>query len=124
MWSKVFNAAVDFFKGALRFGAQVAPEIVGAYNPLLGLLTQKISGAILGAEAIEGVKGSQKWNIASLAMQAALPEIEHAFSAAGKPVKNPVLFAEGIAKIQQGIVDVFNSTGEAAKLPAPEEPGV
>ncbi len=113
----MWNSIVNLLKRGLRIGAQLAPDIAAAYNPLLGVLVSKISAAVLASEAIGGPKqGPLKWDIATTAVQFALPEIEHAFSAAGKPVRNPELFAAGLAKIQDGIVDIMNATGEGAKL--------
>ncbi len=118
----MWNTITNLFKKALRIGAQLAPDVASAYNPLLGLLVTKISAAVLGSEAIGGPKtGPLKWDIATLAMQAGLGEIDHAFAAAGKPVKNPELFATGIGRIQQGIVDILNATGEGAKPAAPAQ---
>jgi hypothetical protein len=112
MWSLI----AKYLKKALRIGAALAPDIAAAYNPLLGLLVAKISDAVLNAEALGGPgNGPTKWDIALSSTAFALPELERAFAAAGKPVKNRELFMAGCAKLQDGLVDVFNSTGEGVK---------
>ncbi|MCE5309645.1 MAG: hypothetical protein LLG20_18580 [Acidobacteriales bacterium] len=117
MWSVI----AKYLKKALRIGAAIAPDIASAYNPLLGVLVQRVSDAVLNAEALGGPgNGATKWDVALSITGAALPEIERVFAAAGKPVKNRELFMRGIAKLQDGIVDVYNSTGEGAKLPVVE----
>lgn len=109
---------VNLLKKVLKVGAQTVQEIVTAYNPLLGTLLQTIVASVVHVEAGgfgAALKGIDKKQAALAAVQVAMPSILAAFDRAGKPVNNPALFADGIEKIQDGLVDIFNSTGENAK---------
>lgn len=114
----MLSSILSLLKRALSVGAQTVPSIVSAYNPALGALVGTVLNAVVVTEGGGfglNLKGVQKEEAASLAVAVSLPAIEKAFSAAGKPVANQSLFAAGIAKIQSGVVDIMNSTGDLTK---------
>lgn len=110
---------LNFLRQVLRIGSQVVADVVASYSPLLGDLVRKILEAVVNTEAaVAGSgQGSLKSTVVSLALQESALAIEAAFKAAGKPVVNPLLFSDGVRKIQDGIVDILNATGEKAKSP-------
>lgn len=117
MWS-VF---VNVMKKVLKVGAQSVQDIIFAYNPVLGMLVQSIVTSVVQAEAGgygAALAGIDKKQAALAALQVAMPAIAAAFTSAGKPIANPVLFAEGVEKLQDGLVAILNSTGEGTKAVA------
>lgn len=111
---------LNFLKTVLKIGAQAAPAVVSAYSPALGNLVQKILDAVITAEGavpLQG-QGAVKSTFVSLLLTAGGDGIAAAFSAAGKPIANPVLFAAGVAEIQEGVVKILNATGDGAKVSA------
>ena len=107
---------LNFLKSCLMIGVQQAPAIIGAYNPLLGALASNVLSAVVQAEGLIGPKqGDIKRNVSAALLTAKGADIAAIFDAAGKPIKNADLFAAGVSKIQEGIVDILNATGDAAK---------
>ena len=112
MWTKI----VTVLKKVLMIGAQALPVVAATYSPALGTLVETVLHAVLVTEATPGAgKGVDKKAFALNAVQVAMPGIQYAFTAAGKPIVNAELFAAGVEKIQDGIVDILNATGETTK---------
>lgn len=111
------NALLWIAKKILFIGTQSVSEIVTAYCPPLGLLLQSVVSSVVVTEGSSPkAPGVTKKELALLAVQAAIPGIQAAFTAANKPIVNPSLFADGIEKIQEGVVDILNATGDLAKV--------
>lgn len=103
-------------KTVLRIGASTVPDVVAAYNPPLGVLLRSVLSSVAITESqASATSGLTKKELALLGVQAGIPALEIAFSSAGKPIVNPELFASGIEKIQDGVVDILNATGDLAK---------
>lgn len=111
------NTIVNVVKKVLMIGAQELPAVVSAYNPPLGALLNTLFHAILVAQGqAPNAEASTKKDLAMAALQAALPSIEQLFVQNDKAIHDPALFASGIDKIHDGILDLLNSTG--VKLPS------
>lgn len=114
----MLGAILSVLKKVLSVGAQSVPSIVAAYNPALGALVGTVLNAVVVTEGGgfgTALKGIDKRDAALVAATIAMPAIEKAFAAAGKPLRNQDLFSEGLAKLQEGIVDILNATGESNK---------
>lgn len=110
---------VSLLKRVLMLGSKAVPSLVDAYSPVLGSLFTSLLQNIFFAEAKLGAKtGPDKKELALMIAQGAMPAVQVMLNAAGKPIKNPALFAEGVEKIQDGLVDLLNATGDGAKEPA------
>lgn len=104
---------------ALEIGGESAGAVAGAYLGPLGKLVEIIAGHVIDAEA-EGGTGDEKRGRVRLRVEAALPLLFGWLEDAGKGVVNVQLVMGGIAKIQEGVVDVLNGTGRLAKQPTVE----
>jgi hypothetical protein len=113
--SSFLTTTVNVLKKVLMIGAQSVPVIVSAYNAPLGALLGTLLASITTVESQGNAKGDAKRDAALAIVQAALPAIEQIFVANNKAIKNPDLFAAGVGKLQDGLVDILNSTGEGTK---------
>ena len=86
-------------------------DVAAASNPLIGGLTDVIFRNVLSAEGVLGPgKGEQKRDMVLGAIEAASPLILRlAEQGAGKDLADDDLFARGVTKITEGMVDVMNS---------------
>lgn len=103
-------------KKVLTIGGQTISEIATTYSPPLGLLLKSVLSGVLVTEGSSGnIPGSTKKELALLALQSSMPIVQDMFEATGKPIHNPALFAEGVEKVQDGLVDILNATGNLTK---------
>lgn len=107
-WKSLVNVA----KKVLTVGEQLAPAIVTAYDPPLGALLTPLFNSIITAQAQapKADPGAKK-DAALTALQAAMPVIEKVFVDSNKGIHDPVLFAAGVDKLHDGLVDILNATG-------------
>lgn len=107
----------SFFLGLLkRIGVvalEAAPIAASAINPVLGPLVQTLANQILVAEQQHGNgTGATKQQQVAAAVDGMAPMIVASLTGiAGKQVQDAELFAQGLSRIQEGLVDVFNATG-------------
>lgn len=101
--------------GGLKKGAAIALPIAGVVNPALAPAIGVVTNAILTAEKTK-MSGAEKavfaQGIVADASPAILAFIEQA---TGSEILNEKLFGEGMKKIQEGMVDVMNATGQLPK---------
>lgn len=101
--------------GGLKKGAAIAIPVAGIVNPALAPAIGVVTNAILTAEKTK-MTGPEKavfaQGIVADASPATLAFIE---SVSGSEVVDQDLFGEGMKKIQEGMVDVMNATGQLAK---------
>ncbi len=109
------QSLVQITKNVLKIGAQTVPVIVSAYDPPLGALIGTIVQSVMTVEAKGAASTDAKREAALSIVQAAMPAIEQIFTANLKAIQNPDLFALGVGKLQDGLVDIFNSTGQNTK---------
>lgn len=103
------------FAGGLKKGASIALPIAGVVNPALGPAIGVVTNAILTAEKTR-MSGAEKavfaQGIVADASPAILAFIEQA---SGAEIINEKLFGQGMKKLQEGMVDVMNATGQLPK---------
>ena len=111
-----WKSTVNVLKKILQIGAQTAPAIITAYDAPLGALLTPLFNSILTAQAQapKADPGAKK-DLALAALQAAMPVIEQSFVQNNKNIHDAALFAQGIEKLHDGLVDVLNSTGAPAQ---------
>jgi len=91
---------------------EAAPVAVASVAPWAAPLVQMMLNSIFGAEKLMGDgTGEQKRSVVTMTIAAAEPMIEQMLVANGRTVANPELFAAGVAKLREGMVDLLNSTG-------------
>lgn len=107
----------SFFLGLLkRIGVvalEAAPVAASAINPVLGPLVQTLANQILVAEQQHGSgSGPTKQQQVAAAVDGMAPMILASLTGmAGKQIQDSDQFAQGLSKIQEGLVDIFNATG-------------
>lgn len=90
---------------------QMAPAAVAGVGPWATPILQMMLNSIFSAEKLMGDgTGEAKRNIVTMSLAAADPMIDAMLAAQGKRVANEELFAAGIAKMREGLVDLLNST--------------
>lgn len=111
------KSILSFFTAALKIGATLAPDVVSAYSPPLGRLLDTVLTHVVHAEAtVPGQgQGSIKAGVVNLLLNESGADIAALFSTAGKPIKNPELFAAGVTDLQAAVVKILNATGDLAK---------
>lgn len=113
------DKAVSVLKTVLKLGGNTVGTVIDAYNPALGALYKSVLASVVQTEAVMGPgNGARKKELALVGVQIAMPAIQALFQAGGKSIVNPALFAAGVEKIQDGVVDIMNATGSLAKVPA------
>lgn len=113
------DKAVSVLKVVLKLGGYTVGAVIEVYNPALGALYESIFNSVVQTEALMGPGGgARKKEFALAGLQIGMPAIQYLFNQAGKPITNPALFAAGVEKIQDGIVDILNATGSLTKSPS------
>ncbi len=91
---------------------EAAPVAVASVAPWSAPLVQMLLNSIFSAEKLMGDgTGNQKRALVTLTIASAEPMIEQMLAANGRTVQNDALFAAGVAKLREGMVDLLNSTG-------------
>jgi len=101
--------------GGLKRGAAIALPIAGVVNPALAPVIGVVTNAILTAEKTK-MAGPEKAVFAQGIVADASPSII-AFieQMSGADLVDEKLFGEGMKKIQEGVVDIMNATGQLPK---------
>ena len=91
---------------------EAAPVAVASVAPWAAPIMQMIMNSIFGAEKLMGNgTGDSKRAVVTLSLASAEPLIEQMLAVHGRSITNPDLFAAGIAKVREGMVDLLNATG-------------
>ncbi len=101
----------SILKKVLQLGAIAVPAVLQTVSPGVGTLVATILNAILSAEARYGAgTGAQKADAVTDAINTALPALVDVIEQrTGKELADQTLFANGLAQVQEGLVQILNA---------------